>query len=108
MVPNVGIIAGKRVTLVIDTGLGPRNAQTALREAEKLAKRQELYLVTTTFIPSTSAAVLQARVRELKSQGKTAEEAVPVITGEFQAKYPGWPAPARLAPAVRTAYEESK
>lgn len=258
MVPNVGIIVGKKAILVIDTGLGPKNAQTILREVDKVAKRPEMYLVTTHFHPehagggsafptntkfilsriqqqdldelgmgmmetfskispvhaellkdvkfrkadvvfdreytihlggvdvnlysygsthtrgdtlafvkqdrvlfagdivmnhtfmafgkfsSVSAWIdvlnkidrlkavkivpshgsmgdgslagqqrgvlqaLQARVRELKGQGKTAEEAVPLITTEFQAKYPDWTTPARLAPAVRTAYEESK
>ncbi|MFN7924039.1 MAG: MBL fold metallo-hydrolase [Bryobacteraceae bacterium] len=51
MVPNVGIVAGERATLVIDTGLGPRNAQAILREVERVAKRPELYLVTTHFHP---------------------------------------------------------
>ena len=46
-VPNVGIIVGTRGTLVIDTGLGPRNGQTVLREVGKVSKNAELYLVTT-------------------------------------------------------------
>ena len=258
MVPNVGIIVGKSATLVIDTGLGPRNAQAVLREVEKVGKRPELYLVTTHFHPEHAAGssalppnakfvlsriqqqdldelgagmmesfsrisplhaellkdvrfrkadvlfdreytihlggvdvsllslgsthtrgdtiafvrqdrvlfagdivmnhaflafgkysstqawidvlnridrlkpvkvvpshgsmgdasltsqqrtvlqALQARVRELKAQGKTVEEAVAAIAAEFQAKYPDWTAPARLAPAVRTTYEETK
>src|SRR5438093_234837 len=33
-VPNVGIVVGRNATLVIDTGLGPRNGQTVLREVE--------------------------------------------------------------------------
>ena len=257
-VPNVGIIVGKKAVLVIDTGLGPRNAQTILSEVAKIAQRPEIYLVTTHFHPEhaggssafpphtkfvvsklqqqdldelgmsmmenfsrisplhgellkdvkfrkaevvfdskytihlggvdvdllslggthtrgdTMAFVrqdrvlfagdillnqsflafgkyssvehwlevlnridqlkpsrivpshydlggpeltgqqrrvlqqLQARGRELKKQGKTAEEAVPVITAEMQAKYPDWNAPARLAPAIRTAYGEAK
>ena len=32
LVPNVGIIVGDRATLVIDTGLGPRNGATVVRE----------------------------------------------------------------------------
>ena len=32
LVPNVGIIVGTRATMVVDTGLGPRNGQTVLRE----------------------------------------------------------------------------
>ncbi len=258
MVPNVGIVIGQRAILVVDTGLGPRNAQTILREVDKLAKRPELYLVTTHFHPEhaggssgfpartkfivskiqqqdldelgmgmmesfsritplhaellkdvrfrkadlifdekhtiqlggldvellslggthtrgdTLAFVrqdrvlfsgdivmnraflsfgkyggvqhwidvlnridqlkavklvpshydlgdgsltgqqrqvleqIQTRVRDLKDQGKSAEDCVPVITTELQAKYPDWVAPNRLAPAIRTAYAEAK
>src|ERR1035438_4377179 len=36
--PNVGIITGDRATLVVDTGMGPRNGATVLREAKKLSK----------------------------------------------------------------------
>ena len=34
MVPNIGIIVGSRATLVVDTGLGARNGQTVVRDAE--------------------------------------------------------------------------
>lgn len=50
-VPNVGIVVGSNAALVIDTGLGPRNAQTILREVDSIARRPELYLVTTHFHP---------------------------------------------------------
>lgn len=49
--PNVGIIVGDRATLVVDTGLGPRNGATVAREAQKLAKGPKLYLTTTHFHP---------------------------------------------------------
>ncbi|SPE38295.1 Beta-lactamase domain protein [Candidatus Sulfopaludibacter sp. SbA6] len=49
--PNVGIIVGDRATLVVDTGLGPRNGATVVREAQKLAKGSKLYLTTTHFHP---------------------------------------------------------
>jgi glyoxylase-like metal-dependent hydrolase (beta-lactamase superfamily II) len=55
LVPNVGIIVGSRATLVIDTGLGPRNAETVLREVAKLSSHQELYLVATHFHPEHAA-----------------------------------------------------
>src|SRR5215831_11321043 len=48
-VPNVGIVVGSRATLVIDTGLGPRNGQTVLREVEKVSRNSSLYLVATHF-----------------------------------------------------------
>ena len=47
LVPNVGIIVGTRATLVVDTGLGPRNGETVLKEAAKVSHNRELYLVTT-------------------------------------------------------------
>src|ERR1700733_8577766 len=45
--PNIGIVVGNRATLVVDTGLGPRNGAIAAREAQKLAKGPVLYLTTT-------------------------------------------------------------
>src|SRR5579863_8772860 len=49
--PNIGIVVGDRATLVVDTGLGPRNGTIVLKQAEKLAKAQILYLTTTHFHP---------------------------------------------------------
>src|SRR5690349_15342549 len=48
-VPNVGIIVGSKATLVVDTGLGPRNGQTVLREVEKVSKNVDMYVVSTHF-----------------------------------------------------------
>jgi glyoxylase-like metal-dependent hydrolase (beta-lactamase superfamily II) len=45
--PNIGIVVGDRATLVVDTGLGPRNGAIALHEAQKLSKGPVLYLTTT-------------------------------------------------------------
>jgi glyoxylase-like metal-dependent hydrolase (beta-lactamase superfamily II) len=52
--PNVGIIVGNRATLVVDTGMGPRNGATVVHEVEKLAKSPNLYLTTTHFHPEHS------------------------------------------------------
>lgn len=49
--PNIAIIAGDRATLVVDTGLGPRNGATAARVAAKLSKGSKLFLTTTHFHP---------------------------------------------------------
>jgi len=49
--PNVGIVVGDRATLVVDTGLGPRNGAIVVKQAEKLAKAPALYLTTTHFHP---------------------------------------------------------
>ena len=46
-VPNVGIVAGNRVTLVIDPGLGRRNGETVLREVGRVSKNQEIYVAAT-------------------------------------------------------------
>ena len=35
--PNIGIVVGENATLVVDTGLGPRNGATVARVAKKLA-----------------------------------------------------------------------
>src|SRR5262245_41053447 len=48
-VPNVGIVVGSKATLVIETGLGPRNGLTVLREVEKVSKNQTLYVMGTHF-----------------------------------------------------------
>jgi glyoxylase-like metal-dependent hydrolase (beta-lactamase superfamily II) len=45
--PNIGIVAGTRGTLVIDTGLGERNGATVMRVVQKLKKGPVLYLTTT-------------------------------------------------------------
>jgi len=47
LVPNVTIVVGSRATLVVDTGLGARNGEAVLREAAKVSRNTELYLVTT-------------------------------------------------------------
>jgi len=55
--PNIGIVVGTRATLVIDTGLGPRNGATVARVAERLAKTPILYLTTTHFHPEHAAGL---------------------------------------------------
>jgi glyoxylase-like metal-dependent hydrolase (beta-lactamase superfamily II) len=47
LVPNVGIVVGKRSVLVIDTGMGTRNAETVLREVAKVGAGKPIYIVTT-------------------------------------------------------------
>jgi glyoxylase-like metal-dependent hydrolase (beta-lactamase superfamily II) len=55
--PNIGIIVGSNATLVVDTGLGPRNGATVARAAKKLAPHNKLYLTTTHFHPEHAAGV---------------------------------------------------
>lgn len=49
--PNVAIVIGTRATLVVDTGLGPRNGATVARVAARLSGNQKLFLTTTHFHP---------------------------------------------------------
>ncbi len=51
LVPNVGIVVGESSALVIDTGMGPRNAQQVLELAQKLAPRRKLFLTISHFHP---------------------------------------------------------
>lgn len=51
LVPNVGIILGERGILVVDTGMGPTNARTILREVRKISDKPVLYLTITHFHP---------------------------------------------------------
>ncbi|HXX20779.1 MAG TPA: MBL fold metallo-hydrolase [Candidatus Acidoferrum sp.] len=53
--PNIGIVVGDRATLVVDTGLGPRNGAIAAREAQKLSKGPLLYLTSTHYHPEHAA-----------------------------------------------------
>ena len=51
MVPNVGIIVGKRATLVVDPGMGVRGGEIVLEEVKKVSKNTEIYIVSTHFHP---------------------------------------------------------
>jgi len=51
MVPNVGIVVGTKATLVVDPGMGRRSGETVLREARKLSRNTEFYVVSTHFHP---------------------------------------------------------
>jgi glyoxylase-like metal-dependent hydrolase (beta-lactamase superfamily II) len=50
---------------------------------------------------------VQARARELKAKGVSADEAAKAILSEFQAKHPEWPRANGLASAARAAYAEA-
>ncbi|MFE6776768.1 MBL fold metallo-hydrolase [Streptomyces sp. NPDC057702] len=80
LVPNIGVVGGRRAVLVIDTGLGPRNARRVLDFAVEYARGRELYLTTTHFHPehafgarvfSDAATYLvnRAQARDLSAKG---------------------------------------
>ncbi len=51
LVPNVGIVVGDDGVMVIDTGMGPANAEIILREVRKITDKPIRYLVCTHFHP---------------------------------------------------------
>ena len=54
--PNIAIVVGNHATLVVDTGLGPKNGATAARVAARLAPNNpKLFLTTTHFHPEHAA-----------------------------------------------------
>ena len=79
--PNIEIVMGNRATLVVDTGMGPRNGAVIVREVEKLSKNPILYLTTThfhpehatgeqAFPPSTILVRNRAQQDEIEKRGK--------------------------------------
>jgi glyoxylase-like metal-dependent hydrolase (beta-lactamase superfamily II) len=75
LVPNVGIVVGDRATLVIDTGLGPRNGETVLREARKVSRGQQLYLSVTHVHPEhdLGAQAFPAETTVIRSRDQDAD-----------------------------------
>jgi len=51
LVPNIGVVGGEHSVLVVETGLGPRNAEKVLEFALEYARGRRLYLTTTHFHP---------------------------------------------------------
>jgi glyoxylase-like metal-dependent hydrolase (beta-lactamase superfamily II) len=51
VIPNIGIIVGPDGVLVVDTGMGPRNAETVLDEVKKITSKPVAYLTITHFHP---------------------------------------------------------
>ena len=76
LVPNVGIVVGDKATLVIDPGLGRRNGETVLKEAEKVSRNgQTLYIATTHFHPehTTGYVAFPATAKYVDSKTQEAE-----------------------------------
>src|SRR5262245_12805839 len=92
LVPNVGIIVGSRATMIVDTGLGPRNGQTVLREVAKVSKNTELYVATTHYHPEHSlggaAFPPTARLVRPKTQQQDMDELGKDIQNTFASRSP--------------------
>lgn len=55
----------------------------------------------------TVMQAVQARARELKTQGRSADETATTVQAEMQAKHPQWPRANGVAAAARAAYAEA-
>lgn len=80
LVPNIGVIGGRDAVLVVDTGMGPSNAEVVLKFAEEYARGRKLYLTTTHFHPEhafgaqtfageATFLINQAQADDLKTKG---------------------------------------
>lgn len=74
-VPNVGIVTGSVSTLVIDTGMGRRNGEIVVAEAQRVSPRPIDYLVTTHVHPEhdLGAQAFPAMARMIRSRDQVAE-----------------------------------
>jgi glyoxylase-like metal-dependent hydrolase (beta-lactamase superfamily II) len=92
LVPNVGIIVGDKATLVVDTGLGPRNGQTVLRATNAVSRNTELYVVSTHFHPEhalgESAFPANAKIIRAQAQQKDIDEFGLTLAKTFASRSP--------------------
>src|SRR5690349_20915370 len=92
LVPNVGIVVGSRATLVVDTGLGPRNGQTVLRETNKVSRNATVYVVATHFHPEhalgESAFPATAQIVRATAQQEDIDEFGLTLAKQFATRSP--------------------
>lgn len=80
-VPNVGIVAGERAVLAIDTAMGHANGQSILDAAARVAGERKLLLTTTHFHPEhafgakpfeagVTYVINQSQAEELAAKGR--------------------------------------
>ena len=86
--PNVAIVAGARATLVVDTGMGPRNGAVIVRELAKLPKTPALYITTTHFHPEHATgdqafppgAILVRNTRQQEEMDRRGQEYIDLFS----------------------------
>jgi glyoxylase-like metal-dependent hydrolase (beta-lactamase superfamily II) len=92
LVPNVGIIVGRRATLVVDTGLGRRNGETIVREMNKVSRNAEVFVVSTHFHPEhalgEAAFPPAARIVRARAQQQDIDEFGLALAKQFAARSP--------------------
>lgn len=93
LVPNVGIVVGSQATLVVDTGMGPRNGAAVMREVAKVSRNAKLYLVTTHFHAEHVAGIAAFPAGTTyvisRQQQKDLDELGPDLTKRFASFSPG-------------------
>lgn len=93
LVPNIGIVVGANATLVVDTGMGPRNGAAVMREAVKLSTNTKIYLVTTHFhaehVAGMSAFPAGTTYVISRQQQRDLDELGPDLTKRFASFSPG-------------------
>lgn len=81
LVPNIGIIIGEESAMVVDTGMGPANAEKVLAKVKSMTDKPVRYLAITHFHPEhgmgaqsfpeeTRIVVPRAQKEELAAKGK--------------------------------------
>jgi glyoxylase-like metal-dependent hydrolase (beta-lactamase superfamily II) len=77
LVPNVGIIVGRKGVLVVDTGLGPENGALAYAAAVKAAPGRQVWLMATHAHPEhdLGAQAFPAGTKLIRSSAQTADAA---------------------------------
>src|SRR6476469_5245192 len=92
LVPNVGIVVGSQATLVVDTGMGPRNGAAVMREVAKVSRNAKLYLVTTHFhaehVAGISAFPAQTKYVISRTQQQDLDELGSDLTKRFASGSP--------------------
>jgi glyoxylase-like metal-dependent hydrolase (beta-lactamase superfamily II) len=92
LVPNVGIVVGRRATLIVDTGLGPRNGETVVREMNKVSRTAEVFVVSTHFHPEhalgEAAFPPAARIVRARAQQQDIDEFGLALAKQFAARSP--------------------
>ena len=77
LVPNVGIVIGSKGLLIIDTGMGARNADTIMGEVNKIpeAKGKAIYIASTHFHPEhdLAAHAFPAGSKMIRAQDEEAD-----------------------------------
>lgn len=85
--PNVAIVVGDRATLVVDTGLGARNAAIVMRQVDKLAKSPNLYLTTTHYHAEHTAGESAFPARTVLIRNTAQQEEVDQLGAPFIARF---------------------